>query len=73
MKIQLGEFINLINNAPVFDGDTLSHQTMKDLRESGLAIRDEKGNNIPTERGKWIYNQLTCKTIEIQEIHTFSF
>jgi len=73
MKIHLGEFLNLINNSPVFDGDTLSHQTMKDLRDAGLAKKNEKGDNVPTERGKWVYNQLSCKTIEVQEKHDFSF
>lgn len=73
MKIHLGEFLNLINNNPVFDGDTLSHKTMKDLIDAGLAKKNEKGENIPTERGKWVYSQLTCQVIEVQEIHKFQF
>ena len=71
MKIHLGEFINLINKGLVWDGDTLSHQTMKNLVEYGLAKSTEKGY-APTERGKWIYNQLTCKTIEVEEFHKFT-
>lgn len=73
MKIHIGEFLNLINNSPVFAGDTLSHQTMQDLTDAGLAKRNKKGEHIPTERGKWVYNQLTCKTIEVREKHEFSF
>jgi len=72
MKIHIGEFLNLINNSPVFDGDTLSHKTMKDLAENGLAKNTDKGY-MPTERGKWVYNQLTCKTIEVEERHQFNF
>lgn len=72
MKIHIGEFLNLINNSPVFAGDTLSHDTMKELVENGLAKHSENGY-IPTERGKWIYNQFTCKSIEVQEKHEFTF
>jgi hypothetical protein len=73
MKIHIGEFLNLINNSPVFAGDTISHQTMQDLIDVGFATRNEHGEHIPTKRGKWVYNQLTCKTIEVKEKHEFSF
>lgn len=63
----------MINTSPVFAGDTLSHQSMQDLTDAGLAKINGDGNYIPTERGKWVYNQLTCKTIEVQEKHEFSF
>jgi hypothetical protein len=72
MKVHLGELINLIQNKPVFAGNTVSHSTMKELVKNGLAENTERGY-IPTERGFWVFNQLICKTIEIEEVHSFRF
>ncbi len=72
MKIHIGEFINLIKNKPVFAENTISHSTMNDLVKYELAESTEEGY-IPTERGKWVFNQFTCKTIEVTEKHSFDF
>lgn len=72
VKIHLGEFLNLIHNKPVFPGNTISHQAMKELADAGLATRDNNGDHIPTDRGLWVFNQLSCKTIEITETHSFN-
>lgn len=73
MKILIGELVNLIKNQPVFAGDTISHQSMKALVDGGFAKCNEEGDYISTERGNWLWNQLCCKTIEVEEKHTFTF
>lgn len=72
MNVHIGEFINLIKNSPVQSGDTISRSTMADLVSYGLAKHTEKGL-VPTDRGLWVYNQFTCKTMKVEEAHSFDF
>lgn len=73
MKIYLGEFLNLINNHPLFDGDTISHKNMKNLIDCGFAEKDCDGNNIPTEKGRSLYNKLRLMTIDVEATWNFEF
>lgn len=72
MEIHLGEFLNLMHNSPVFAGDTLSHQTMKNLVDNGLATTSEDGY-IPTEKAKEILNSISCKKITVEKSYSFDF
>ncbi len=65
MKIDLGEFFNLMNNNPVFPGDTLSHNSMDYLFKYGIATRDHEGNFIPTSLAGKIHNKLMESKMEI--------
>lgn len=73
MKIHLGEFTNLINNAPVFAGDTISHGTMTELVDIGFATRNNEEKYVPTEEGRTAYRQLLDKRIEITTKYSFKF
>lgn len=73
MKILIGELVNLIKNQPVFAGNTISHQSMRDLVDAGIATTNEDGDYISTDRGNWVWNQFTCRTIEVKETHHFTF
>jgi len=55
-KIHLMEELgNIVKNAPVFPGDTISHQTANALGSSGFAQRDAAQNWVPTEDGQKLW------------------
>lgn len=44
------ELTNLVKNYPVEPGDTISHRTMGQLCNQGMAVRDNLGRWIPTAK-----------------------
>lgn len=46
-KPERAELANIMRNAPVFAGDTISHHTAKSLSEKGLVQRDKNGEWVP--------------------------
>ena len=73
MKIHIGEFLNLIDNGLVPDGEELSFSAMVDLRVDGLSGVDSEDNNIPTDKGRAVYEKLIKSTIEVKETYEFKF
>ena len=50
------EFQNIVENAPLWPGDTISHQGLKELEKRGLVRRDYSGNVILTKQGEQLLN-----------------
>ena len=46
------ELGNIVKNAPVFPGDTISHRTSYALEELGLIKRNVSGDWVPTDAGR---------------------
>ena len=51
-KHLMEELGNIVKNAPVFPGDTISHQTANALGSSGFAQRNSEQDWVPTEDGQ---------------------
>lgn len=51
------ELGNIVTNAPVFAGDTISHATARICGQRGWAERDGNGEWIPTQLGISISEQ----------------
>lgn len=56
-KCAIEELFNIGNNQPVFAGDTLSHQSAKELSDAKLTMRWE-GDHVLTENGKIVLQYL---------------
>ena len=54
MGINYTELENVVHNAPVDPGDTISHVTVRALCDQGLAHQNCAGQYWPTERGRVI-------------------
>lgn len=50
----LEEMRNIAQNAPVFAGDTISHDTANECVRREWAERDENGDLVPTRLGMYI-------------------
>ena len=48
----LEELGNIVSNAPVFAGDTVSHRGANKCVEIGWARRDARGDFVPTPAGE---------------------
>lgn len=47
----LEELRNVVNNNPLFPGDTISHSSAKACSKARWIVRNEDGNWIPTAKG----------------------
>lgn len=50
-KAAKDQLLALVDHYPMWPGDTLSHEAMRELSKAGLAVRDASCNWIPTGRG----------------------
>lgn len=48
----LEELSNIVDNAPVFAGDTISHMTARECQRRGWAERNWQGDWIATRAGR---------------------
>ena len=49
------ELANIVENYPLFPGDTISHPTADECGRRGWAVRQADGNWIPTALGLRVY------------------
>lgn len=54
-KHYLEELGNIVENAPVFPGDTISHAGANECVRRGWAERDDNSDFVPTELGRQVY------------------
>ncbi len=54
-KHVLEELLNIVRNAPVFAGDTISHRTANECVRRQWAARDANSDFIPTALGRRVY------------------
>lgn len=51
----LEELANVVENYPLFAGDTISHETAQVCGKRGWIVRQSDGNWIPTAEGLHVY------------------
>jgi hypothetical protein len=56
-EIQWDELRNVVQNYPVWPGNTVSHASARELAEQGLIVRNSKGDWIPTAKGLRRYTE----------------
>lgn len=52
LRVILDELENIVDNHPLWPGDTLSHASANECIERGWATRDLNWDFIPTEEGR---------------------
>ena len=62
----LRELHNIVTNAPLFAGDTISHRTANECVRRGWARRNENQRFVPTHRGMRMLKPRFMRQTEVE-------
>ena len=68
IKETIEELENIVENAPVFAGKTISHATANECVNNGWAERNENGDFVPTEAGRRMYQVMQLKALKLTDV-----